>query len=86
MFKMSTSIAALFVAGLVGLACGSSDTIRLSEDSGSDLLAGGLGTPCDDLAPNAGPSQGIVNASALQCRSELCVKPPVQPCPSGARA
>ena len=58
-----------------GLDAGTPDTETINGDSGS---AGGLGTLCDDLAPSAGPSQGIVNASALECRSEICVKPPVQ--------
>ena len=91
MFKKSTALAIVFVAGmglaLTQAACsqgGTGGLVPIISQGGSGgtigtLLGGGLGTPCDILAPNAGPSQGIYNSEALECRSRLCAKPSVQP-------
>jgi len=64
MFKMTTVPTDLLVAGLLGMAC--------RNASGT----GGLGTPCE--LETYGPGGDIYNPQAFQCRSQLCIKPPVQ--------
>jgi hypothetical protein len=42
-----------------------------------------IGRPCDVLT-DAGPSQGVYNAEALECPSRICLKPVVQQGASGS--
>lgn len=48
-----------------------------SPDSSTADTAGslGVGTPCDVLAVNPGPTQAIFNNQALECPSRICLKP-----------
>jgi hypothetical protein len=50
---------------------------RLPVVRSPDTGPGGLGGTCDVFI-NAGPSQGVYNAEALECQSRICIKPVVQ--------
>jgi hypothetical protein len=64
-----------------GSDCGKSDA-GISDAPAGDTFNPGIqnaiGRPCD-LTVNAGPTQGVYNASASECPSNLCLKPVVEP-------
>jgi len=48
-----------------------------------DTGPGGIGATCD-MFTDAGPSQGVYIAEALECQSRICLKPVVQPGAAGS--
>jgi len=69
---------------LTTISCGSSLTNSDATapddaiDATADADTPNVGATCDILT-DAGPSQGVYNAEALECTSRVCVKPIVQP-------
>ena len=68
------------------VACGGGEA-GLADDAGHpdvspDSGSGGLGATCDILT-DAGPSQSVFNAEALECPSHICIKPSIKPGATG---
>ncbi len=62
---------------------GSGGNTQIGDDArpvadGTDAGPAALGGPCDVLT-DAGPSQGVFNAEALECPSRICLKPVALP-------
>ena len=76
---------------LTAISCGSSFTNSdatapddaIDADADADADTPNVGATCDILT-DAGPSQGVYNAEALECASRVCVKPIVQPGATGS--
>ena len=58
-------------------ACDGAGLPESADGASSTSLSASVGSPCDVLT-DAGPSQGVYNAEALQCPSRICLKPVVQ--------
>jgi hypothetical protein len=70
-------LAAVLPALVAVGACGGGGLEEPADGASASSLGASVGSPCDVLM-DAGPSQAVYNAEALQCPSRICLKPAVQ--------
>jgi hypothetical protein len=65
---------AFLVMQTLGSGCGAGTALESSGGDAGPGISQGVGGLCDLMA-DAGPTQAVYNAQALQCPSRICIKP-----------